>query len=220
VTETVANSLYERGFAFLPKHAAEIDASVAIRQIGSVIKLAGFDTLQTLSPKLQNEATPNTYSGNFGLDDFPFHSDLAHWARPPRYLALRCINGGIATYTQLIDSSNIVDLIGEVELRRTLVMPRRPQSGRKQLLRLLERFDGAFWAFRWDPLFLSATEECAEVLKQVALCIAGLNPHRCLLSESGDTLVVDNWRMLHGRSRVADSDVNRVIVRAYLEDIR
>lgn len=36
--------------------------------------------VQELTPRASS--TPNTYSGIFGLDRFPFHSDLAHWAEP------------------------------------------------------------------------------------------------------------------------------------------
>lgn len=34
---------------------------------------------------------PNTYSGLFGLEEFPLHTDLAHWHSPPRYILLRVL---------------------------------------------------------------------------------------------------------------------------------
>jgi L-asparagine oxygenase len=36
------------------------------------------------------------------------------------------------------------------------------------------------------------------------------------LREPGDTLIVDNWRLLHGRSRITFDATARVLKRAYL----
>jgi alpha-ketoglutarate-dependent taurine dioxygenase len=47
--------------------------------------------------------------------------------------------------------------------------------------------------------------------------------NKCLnyvyLSQPGDTLIIDNWRMLHGRSAVQQSEKDRLLERAYLSDI-
>lgn len=51
----------------------------------------------------------NTYSGNFGLEVFPFHTDLAHWYIPPRYIFLRCVNPAEYVATKLIDRQSILD---------------------------------------------------------------------------------------------------------------
>ncbi len=39
------------------------------------------------------------------------------------------------------------------------------------------------------------------------------------LQKKGDTLVLDNWRMLHGRSHIGQQFLDRRISRAYLEEI-
>ena len=39
------------------------------------------------------------------------------------------------------------------------------------------------------------------------------------LTNPGDTLIVDNWRFLHGRSCVPAVDVNRRIERVYLSEL-
>jgi hypothetical protein len=60
-------------------------------QLGIIDKVEGLATVQTLIPRKVSSSPPNTYSGNFGHAEFPLHTDLAHWALPPRYLLLRCI---------------------------------------------------------------------------------------------------------------------------------
>jgi alpha-ketoglutarate-dependent taurine dioxygenase len=39
------------------------------------------------------------------------------------------------------------------------------------------------------------------------------------LTSPGDTLWVDNWRMLHGRSAVTADQADRVIERAYFGEL-
>lgn len=41
-----------------------------------------------------------------------------------------------------------------------------------------------------------------------------------LLKNPGDTLIIDNWTTLHGRSEVEKSSNDRVIERVYLREIK
>jgi hypothetical protein len=56
-----------RGFA---PHSASIDAA---RRLGDVDSVEGLDPVQTLLPRTLCEASPNTYSGNFGRSNFASH---------------------------------------------------------------------------------------------------------------------------------------------------
>jgi alpha-ketoglutarate-dependent taurine dioxygenase len=40
-----------------------------------------------------------------------------------------------------------------------------------------------------------------------------------LLLQPGDTLLIDNWRMLHGRSEVSTQSTSRIIDRVYLAEV-
>jgi alpha-ketoglutarate-dependent taurine dioxygenase len=39
-----------------------------------------------------------------------------------------------------------------------------------------------------------------------------------VLENTSDTLLIDNWRMLHGRSAIPDGGDGRIIERVYLGD--
>src|SRR5262249_10274535 len=159
--------------------------------------LSDFDEVQALRPRSRASSTPNTYSGNFGFDAFPLHTDLAHWARPPRYLALRCMVGMAEVATLVLDGNDLVAEIGATSMRRALVQPRRRLGGVKALLRLRECIDGFRSLIRWDGLFLRpATVSSRETCRAVTTYLCSVMPRRISLLNAGDTLILDNWRML------------------------
>ena len=215
----LAVSLY--GFALVKQHAPEFSTIDAVSCLGSVITLDGFSTIQVLRPRALFSAPPNTYSGNFGTADFPLHTDLAHWALPPRYIALRCIKGENGVSTRLFDGNLMVEDIGATLLRRILVQPRRPLRNGKQLLRLLNFFDSYdTHTLRWDSIYLRPATANSEIAHSTILeYVTGIIPKEVVLLAQGDTLIIDNWRMLHGRSLVPAYAADRHIDRVYMGEI-
>lgn len=217
--EPIGDRVRKNGFAFLPRHFPEKSTHDAAKEIGAVVQVLGLGEVQTLVPRTTEEATPNVYSGNYGMQAFPLHTDLAHWHIPPRYLALRCVVGTNAVSTVLLSGALVVADVGERVLRRALVMPRRPLGFQRSLLRLYEERLGA-WCLRWDDLFLvPASSAGARACAAVRSTLAASAREEVVLREPGDTLVLDNWRMLHGRSRVAPEFKKRRIERAYLGEV-
>lgn len=213
--DNLAADVARRGFAFLPE--AGEDAWARLVEAGGgaeVLPIAGAVT--HLVPRGAGERGPNTYSGNFGLGEFPLHTDLAHWWLPPRFLLLRCLRGSPEVATRVLRASELIRCVGGDRLRCALVEPRRPTLGRRPLLHMLEASDTCA-AFRWDPLFLRpATEASAEVWEAVTRCLALAAPQSCFLTRPGDILVVDNWAALHGRSAAPPSARSRHVERCYL----
>jgi hypothetical protein len=123
---TLRQIVSEHGYALITQHKPEFETIEAVSLLGSVLTLEGFYAVQELRPHAKSSAPPNTYSGNFGTGEFPMHTDLAHWAVPPRYLALRCISGASEVATSVFDGNLMIKDIGATPLRRTLVQPRRP----------------------------------------------------------------------------------------------
>ena len=209
--------LLERGFAWLPAYDPEVDTLSISRRFGTPLHLPGIAESQRLQPRDVAASTPNIYSGNYGYDAFPLHTDLAHWFIPPRYFVLRCVVGSSVT-THLLDSRPLATTIGLSALSRTLVQPRRRCEGRRPLLHLSEHQDG--WSFiRWDQLFLvPATRSARTVLEAFAGLIRSATTEFVSLRNPGDTLLIDNARMLHGRSAVPEAAVGRLVERVYLQE--
>ena len=164
---------------------------------------------------------PNTYSGLYGLGEFPLHTDLAHWPEPPRYVVLCCVKGHDKVVTPIVDGRDLIDRAGEHELRTALVKPRRPLRGRIPLLDLFRApRKGLAMRLRWDQRYIiPASAAGAAGMMLVQTILATMPTREITLSEPGDTLWLDNWRMLHGRSAVPTAGANRIIERAYLGEL-
>jgi hypothetical protein len=72
--------------------------------------------------------------------------------------------------------------------------------------------------FRWDHLFLNAAnDEAVEVSATIRQLDKASKFEKVFLRNTADTLIIDNWLMLHGRSEVPQTEGHRVIERVYLE---
>ena len=144
MAENIRKAVAERGFVLIRQLAPELETIEAMERLGTIVQATSLPSIQTLKPKVTAE--PNTYSGNYGMGEFPLHSDLAHWMVPPQYLGLRCLSGVAGVYTKLLDGTDLIDSIGNLGLQRTLVQPRRLLASGRPLLRLLnERTPGGFF---------------------------------------------------------------------------
>jgi L-asparagine oxygenase len=217
---TLSGVVAERGFAFVRGLSPDASTLKAVTKLGAVDVVEGLAPIQALVPMEVSQAPPNTYSGNFGMSAFPLHTDLAHWATPPRFLALRCVSGSAAVATRVLDGQALINRFGLRSLRRALVHSRRPIQNRKQLFPLLERLsEDAPHRLRWDSIYLRpASEAASAIFEEISIFLATTKAEEFRLLEAGDTLIIDNWRCLHGRSAVSEHSI-RKIERAYLRSI-
>jgi len=221
VTSSLASQLCVLGYALLNELACDQATVTGARELGAICTLPDVPTVQVLAPREREEAPLNVYSGVFGTQEFPMHTDLAHWFLPPRYFALRCVVGASDVYTRLIDGHLLVDSFGANKLFRVLLQPRRPIRGTHPLLRLLDRDISSPYRLRWDSLFtVAATPGSASKCKELFDWLENAPQIAISLSRPGDVLVIDNWRMLHGRSAVSEVSRGRRPDRVYLTAIR
>lgn len=216
----IAARIRRDGFAFIKAYRPDLSTLDVTRHLGNQIALPDIPDVQRLVPKPLSKATPNSYSGNYGLGQFPLHTDLAHWARPPRYMLLRCVVGSPEVSTYVLNGKSILEAIGREPLRRTLVRPRRPLNGQRQLLRLLDSVGDGRSLIRWDFLYIRPAGDFSNtVYTEVVSWLRNATPEALSLVTPGDTLVIDNWRMLHGRSHITTHAQNRLVERMYLGDL-
>ena len=75
----IRDQLAVDGFAVINGRLPEISGVAAFSGLGSVVRLPGVTEVQVLTRRHTDHAPPNTYSGHFGVQAFPLHTDLAHW---------------------------------------------------------------------------------------------------------------------------------------------
>jgi L-asparagine oxygenase len=68
------------GFAFLAGWRPDLSSNHLISDLTSAVRFEQASASHNVTPR--NDAPPNTYSGIYGLNDFPAHSDMAHWPEP------------------------------------------------------------------------------------------------------------------------------------------
>lgn len=216
----IAAALNQQGYVFLPSYLPALSGTDVAVKLGVPVALGVGPAVHLLKPLREDETTPNSYSGLFGYGKFPFHSDLAHWKRPPRFLFLRALVGYSVVPTLLIDGNMLISQIGVRTMQRSLVKPRRPVQGAMPLMRLYDEI-GAEKLIRWDQTFIRpAGASGRSGFAQMQAALQKTEPISVALSAPGDTLIIDNWRMLHARAPVPAECKDRLLERAYLEGVR
>ncbi|POE05760.1 TauD/TfdA family dioxygenase [Pectobacterium odoriferum] len=217
------NSLERNGYVFIPSFLPSFDINKVLHMIGGIQFTYIFEseglskTIETLHPKNKNGSNKNTYSGIFGMDEFPFHTDLSQLNRPPRYLFLRCINGAKNVKTNILPLEIIASKFDEGKLNKCILKQREKLLPNNPLpLKLI--FDDQF--IRWDSIFLRPANKHAEDFYtwMTQKNWSGIEKN-CTLLNKGDSLIIDNWKVLHSRSSVSEEDKSRVIERVYLSEV-
>jgi len=216
MSNKVAAEIYRAGYVFLRRFEPVLTTLSVAGLIGIPAQLSERGPVHKLIPS--NTSPPNTYSGMYGLNKFPLHTDLAHWRSPPRFILLRCIRSVSDVATNLIDGKLLVQRVGQDVLSRSLVKPRRRVGGEIFLLRLFEPFAEGFGLIRWDEVFIRPASVVGDLgSRLVRTALQDIPTNQSFLSAPGDTLLIDNWRMLHGRSAIPSEFASREIERVYLE---
>lgn len=194
--------LAERGWSLHCSEGADADATLSNLvkfgdRLGTRVAGRAGALEEVIEPHDADDAHPRSLSARYGLDALPFHAELSHRTRPCRYLLLGCIDpGSPAAATTLLDwrtlgfSSEELDL-----LEGTPVLVR---SGRRSFYSTILAPGGAF--LRYDPGCPEAVDQrgrMALALIGDRIATASLQAHHW---RQGDILIIDNWRVLHGRS--------------------
>jgi L-asparagine oxygenase len=217
--------LKQKGFAVwreLRPGSLTMDVSASIGKIVDIEELlpgSGIPTVQSLKPRESDRVGLNQYSGHYGLEDFPLHTDLAHWTIPPRYLLLRCIEGAGDVFTRVLPWAAILPSFELLALQRAVFAGRRRRFGCCSLVRAMSHYETGN-IFRWDPVFLrplnAPAQDLATLMANSKWTKAATEIPLC---RTGDTILIDNWRALHGRSSVPADSTGRLLERVYLSEI-
>jgi L-asparagine oxygenase len=211
---TQERELKERGYILFSSDSEKSMLDVA-ECLGQIFRVSSMPLVQTLTPRLKEDEYENTYSGNYGLNEFPFHTDLAHWYIPPRYLLLRCVCPANNVATKLIDSNVFLENISADLFNRSHFKPRKCLDRKVNLLKILH---GGI--FRWDSIFIEPVNKTAKLLKiHIEEHINSMQSDNLVLENIGDCLLIDNWRMLHGRDAINRESMGRKIERVYFNEV-
>jgi hypothetical protein len=182
--------------------------------LGTPVAGRGKAKIESISPRDQAGSRPSTLSRRFGYAALPLHSDTAHWTTPCRYVVLACAKPGrIETPTVLLDTKALTLTDDDRALAQSACFMVR--NGRRSFYASI--MNRSLSLIRIDPGCMEPLDESAAV----AMNIFSYEKCRHQTIEfhwkTGDVLIIDNWRLLHGRGNSTAADPDRHLVRIYVQ---
>jgi alpha-ketoglutarate-dependent taurine dioxygenase len=166
-----------------------------------------------LRPTEAVNSRAHSLSGMYSIGAFPCHTDTAHWATPCRYVLLACVNPGLGNReTVLLDPRVVPMTTRQRELLRST--PFRVRNGK-----------GSFFStvLQKGRPFIRYDSGCMQPLSyNGALAFSYLDSQawpdlvQRIKLVRGNLLIVDNWRILHGRGPAFCDDRSRTLLRLYV----
>jgi hypothetical protein len=181
--------------------AKELGHPVALRNsIGPVQQL-----VPTAKPQFKN-----SLSSKYKEGEFPLHIDTAHWTTPCRYIVLGCLKQGESqrkTNLVIFDEMQISDE------ERLLLMtePFRIVNGRQSFYGTILAENRPF--LRYDPGCMAPTNLRGEIALSVFASFRTKDANISIDWVDGKIVVIDNWRVMHGRGTGSGHGAERIISR-------
>lgn len=162
-----------------------------------------FHNYKKLIPKDKNEVEHFSLSSAYGLKEFPLHTDGAEYKTPPRFLVLRALSKSptgtcIADAISIYDNKSVCNSKWSVKTKDGILKTKLYEQHPKYNVEYI----------RFNRLSMKCDEgEKMDVYKAIDnLTISSVN------WTENKTIIIDNWRVLHGRQMIIEKDYNRRII--------
>ena len=164
----------------------------------------------SLLPTEVDAAKPRSLSKIHAAGEFPLHIDTAHWLTPCRYIMLACLSPGRASRPTLLMDTRRLPL-SEHQSSLLHSTPLRVKNGRNSFFSTIISKARSF--VRFDPGCMTATT--TDGLKALSVLARQNWPDyiETVHWEAGMVVVMDNWRILHGRGHAHCPDADRKLLR-------
>ena len=170
----------------------------------------GGSLCEALLPTEAHAAKPRSLSKLHATGEFPLHIDTAHWLRPCRHVMLACVAPGLAGRpTLLLDTRRLPLTEHQASLLHSV--PLRVTNGRNSFFSTILSQTRPF--VRFDPGCMTATS--TNGAKALAVLARQNWPDyiETVQWKAGMVVVIDNWRLLHGRADADSPDPDRRLLR-------
>jgi hypothetical protein len=171
---------------------------------------SGGGLCDTLLPTEADAAKPRSLSKVHAVGEFPLHNDTAHWLTPCHYIMLACVSPGSGSRpTLLMDARQLPLNAHQSSLIHST--PLRVTNGRNSFFSTILSKARPF--VRFDPGCMTATT--TDGAKALAILARQNWPDyiETVHWNAGTVVVMDNWRLLHGRGNTDCPDSNRKLLR-------
>jgi hypothetical protein len=205
-TIKIINDLNQYGWVLIDCYDGDIYNLINIVCKSQKISI-DFNNYKILIPKSENETDYFSLSSVHGLLNFPLHTDGADYLIPPKYVILRALED-TPTGTIIADSieikenkdwNKIENIKWKVKLKNKIFMT--------------NLFNDELVANKKIFRYNSVIMKCLEETNSFQKIISNL-PVQTITWKKNKTLILDNWRVLHGREAIKEiNHKNRIIER-------
>jgi hypothetical protein len=167
-----------------------------------------------LSPISAEQAAPRSLSAKYGFGAFPMHTDAAYLHVPPKYLALHYVSDKISKRPTLLWDLELIQLPKDLlfNLQREVWLV---NGGRGRFLSSI-RVEGSstnesYWRFDLECM-RPLSDVGAEVAREFEQHMSHVRPTE-VHWQPDLLLILDNWRVIHGRANGDHPEPERVLER-------
>jgi hypothetical protein len=182
--------------------------------LGCVVRGPRRQFVEHLRPIGSDHARPASLSKKYGLGVFPIHCDTAHWLTPARYVVLSCVHPGETDQaTVILDTSSLEFSPSEDDLARSAVFV--VKNGRRSFYTTIVAQSREF--VRIDRGCMEPVDDRGVDAFDLYDGARWSNKLVRVSWQVGKILLIDNWRMLHGRGATEGANSNRRLIRILVQ---
>ncbi len=168
------------------------------------------DIVQKLVPISKEGAHPCSLSSRYATGAFPLHVDTAHWVTPCRYLVFGCMDEGESVRPTILLDFNSLQLTKE-ETDYLYNSPFIIKNGRNSFYGNILAKNREF--MRYDSGCMTPANSSAHKIEDLLSSKRVRESLTEIHWEKGMVLVIDNWRIMHGRGNPMKNGVERELYR-------
>ncbi|MCM4153536.1 hypothetical protein DHD05_18230 [Arenibacter sp. N53] len=214
MTESEYFSLKNKGWTEFGCGSTDIELITIASEIGNLLKHPNGQIVYTLKPKLESEALKGTFSNIHGYGDFPFHTDTAFYKKPARYILMHSVRPSICD-TTVLSKIALWDLLTYSDKKNAERAIYLVNTNREKYYTSLIFRDNKIEGIKYDPSCMLPFNKFAKDFDLTFKEILTETSPNCIKWTENKTLIIDNWKCLHGRKSV-EKDCNRELKRIYI----
>lgn len=170
--------------------------------------------VEELRPKDTKNAYLNSLSHQHSLGAFPLHIDTAHWITPCKYILLACIDPGEGgRQTLLLDTLSV--RLSFDQRNAIYSEPFKVINGKSSFFGTILAEGRPF--VRLDVGCMHPTSTKGKEILDWFSSETQKENIKAIDWQAGKVLIINNWRMLHGRTSINIPDEKRTLIRITLK---
>lgn len=197
-----------------PYDTSDESLMLLANQVGRILPDDNGNKIQYLTPKMTGQWIKNSFSYNYGLNKFPYHTDTAFWEKPTKFILMTSKKKS-SCETLLIDTKALFDSLQIKELNlfyNSVFTLKTPHE--TKFVSILQREN---WnnILRFDPNIMTPFNLSAKAAVEIINAFIKEAKLITIKWTGENILLVDNWRFLHARS-ACRHEPERILKRIYI----